>query len=94
MKTSHCENFENYFHANFSISELPGPPAGPPGCRHVSGLQEQDEPPQPRHLLLPRADARHQRPLRPGQRAEHRAAAPDPQVSDRDLAPQSGGSLT
>ena len=82
------------FELTLFIPELPGPPAGPPGRRHVSGLQEQDEPTQPRHLLLPRADARHQRPLGPGQRAEHRAAAPDPQVSDRDLALQSGGSLT
>ena len=78
----------------FFIPELPGPPAGPSGRRHVTGRQEQDEPPQPRHLLLPRVDARYQRPPRPGQRAEHRAAASDPEVSNRDLAQESGGALT
>ena len=42
------------------VSELPGPSTGPPGLGDLAGRQEQDEPPQPRHLLLPRVDARHQ----------------------------------
>lgn len=76
------------------VAELPGPPAGPPGRGDRPGRQEQDEPPQPRHLLLARADAGHQRPPRPGGRALHRPAAADTQVSHRDMAQEPGRPLT
>ena len=76
------------------VSELPGPSTGPPGLGDLAGRQEQDEPPQPRHLLLPRVDVGHQRPPRPRVGALHRAAAPDPKVSDRDLAQEPGRPVT
>ena len=61
-RKNYIVQFLNFFPTKVSIPELPGPSAGPPGRRDVASRQEQDEPPQPRHLLLPRADARHQRP--------------------------------
>ena len=77
-----------------SISELPSAPAGPSRRRDQSSLQEQDEPPQPGHLLRPGPHARHQRPPRPGRGAIHCPTTANTQVSHRNMAQESRGPLT
>lgn len=53
-----CITYVQHYFSLFS--ELPCSPPGPPRLGHLAGHPQQDEPPQPRHLLRARAHAGHQ----------------------------------